>query len=282
MHALQLKWDAIIMPSLRRHYELHGHTDVNFRFVVPSGDGTWPQAAWGHPLGSTVNTIRRMGCYDTQVEESEEELERLDFCYKTTIVEREWTEKILPRPKVAMKRVGVNSGMVVISIRMREGYIEQVARDKDRLEAIGFAWNHAGEMWNGRIMPTIEIFGVMYPHHSVPQKFVVPSEEPWPRGAWTLKLGRILHGMRSSGSYFSFYGRDIEKLDELGVNVKLSARAWQTRVAPLLDIYSTTSKAREVPEDFVIPSKEPWSQEVWGVRLGLIVARNSHYLPRRV
>ncbi|KAG7379450.1 hypothetical protein PHYPSEUDO_008555 [Phytophthora pseudosyringae] len=84
------------------------------------------------------------------------------------------------------------------------------------------------------------------------------------------------------GSYFSFYGRDVEKLDELGVNVKLSARAWQTRVAPLLDTYSTTSLPRDVPEDFVISSKAPWPEEMWGVRLGLIVARNSHHLPRQV
>ncbi|KAG7379458.1 hypothetical protein PHYPSEUDO_008563 [Phytophthora pseudosyringae] len=166
MHALQLKWDAIIMPSLRRHYELHGHTDVNFRFVVPSGDGTWPQAAWGHPLGSTVNTIRRMGCYDTQVEESEEELERLKFCYKTTIVERDWMEKILPSLEVFRQEFGhclvswafkvsedpkwLNPGNEVTGIRVHANYTEQAARDKDRLEAIGFAWIRDAGMWNKR------------------------------------------------------------------------------------------------------------------------------------
>ncbi|KAG7378883.1 hypothetical protein PHYPSEUDO_009336 [Phytophthora pseudosyringae] len=224
----QFKWDTIIMPSLRRYYDVHGHSDVSQLFVVPSGDRTWPQAAWGHRLGMTPF-------------------------------------KVPEDPKWPRKAWGLNLGNVVHKMRRGNCYAEQVARDKHRLEAIGFAWNHGAVMWNDRILPAIKTFTTVYPHCKVPQKFVVPSQEPWP--------GR---------SYFSFYSRGIEKLDELGLNLKLSARAWQARVAPLLDIYATTSQAREIPENFVISSKAPWAEEMWGIRLGLIVARNSHHLPRQV
>ncbi|KAG7379449.1 hypothetical protein PHYPSEUDO_008554 [Phytophthora pseudosyringae] len=102
----QFKWEAIIMPSLRRFEEEHGHTDVHHSFVVPSGDGTWPTAAWGCKLGCTVERIRHGTAYVPQLEKSEEELERLDFCYKTTLAEREWTEKILPSLEVFRQEFG--------------------------------------------------------------------------------------------------------------------------------------------------------------------------------
>ncbi|KAE9333870.1 hypothetical protein PR003_g13808 [Phytophthora rubi] len=37
----------------------------------------------------------------------------------------------------------------------------------------------------------------------------------------------------------------------------------------------------EVPHDFVIPSETPWDEKIWGVRLGLIVARNPQFTPRK-
>ncbi|KAG7379448.1 hypothetical protein PHYPSEUDO_008553 [Phytophthora pseudosyringae] len=168
--AVQFKWDAIIMPSLRRFYAVHGHTDVLHSFVVPSGDATWPTAAWGWKLGHTVDDSSQGKSFAPQLDKS--------------------------------------------SIR---SYVPAPQRHKT--------------LW-----------------HLLKQ------------------LGR----------------EDIEKLGELGVNVKLSARAWQTRVAPLLDIYLTMTQARGVPEEFVIPSKAPWPEKMWGVRLGLIVARNSHHLPRQL
>ncbi|KAG7379456.1 hypothetical protein PHYPSEUDO_008561 [Phytophthora pseudosyringae] len=302
--ASQFKWDTIIMPSLRRFYAVHSHTDVSQTFVVPRGDATWPTVAWGWRLGRTVDHIRHGTVYAPQLEKSEEELESMGFCYKTTIVERDWTEKILPSlevfrqefghclvslpfkvpedPKWPCKAWGLNLGTVVSSMRVQATYTEQAARDKDRLVAIGFTWSRNAGMWNDRIMPALEVFGAIYPHRNVVQKFVVPSEKPWPRSAWTLRLGGTLADMRSRGCYFSFYGRDIEKLDGLNVNLKLSARAWQTHVAPLLAIYLATSLPKDVSEDFVIPSKAPWPEKMWGVRLGLIVARNSHHLPRQV
>ncbi|KAG7384686.1 hypothetical protein PHYPSEUDO_002379 [Phytophthora pseudosyringae] len=213
--ASQFKWDAIIMPSLRRYYEVHGHTDVHLGFVVPRGDATWPRAAWGHRLGNTVRCIRHVRSYYPQVEELEEELERLELCYKTTISERDWKEKILPSleafreefghclvtrtfkvpedPKWPRKAWGLYLGKVVNAIRARATYTEQTTRDKDRLEAVGFAWNHSAGVWDDRIMPATETFAAVYPHCNVPQKFVVPSEEPVDTSSERPHSGQHLH-----------------------------------------------------------------------------------------
>ncbi|EGZ22471.1 hypothetical protein PHYSODRAFT_330259 [Phytophthora sojae] len=53
--------------------------------------------------------------------------------------------------------------------------------------------------------------------------------------------------------------------------IKLTSRAWNKCVVPLLDIYAELNGEKEVPYDFVIPSEAPWEQKVWGVRLGFIV-----------
>ncbi|KAG6956964.1 hypothetical protein JG687_00010272 [Phytophthora cactorum] len=82
--------------------------------------------------------------------------------------------------------------------------------------------------------------------------------------------------MRSRGCYFRYFGRDTGLLDALGVNLKLSARAWQEYIVPLLDIYATQHGAGEdIPDDFIIPSEAPWPEKVWEGRLGPIVARNA-------
>ncbi|KAG2765461.1 hypothetical protein JG687_00010278 [Phytophthora cactorum] len=70
-------------------------------------------------------------------------------------------------------------------------------------------------------------------------------------------------------------------LDAWGVDLKLSTRAWEKRIVPVLDIYATQDGrggGEVIPDDFVIPSDAPWPEEVWGLRLELIVARNAHSL----
>ncbi|KAG3098284.1 hypothetical protein PI125_g15366 [Phytophthora idaei] len=169
---------------------------------------------------------------------------------------------------------GILLGKVVNRIRAAAAYAEQAARDKEILVMLGFAWNRNEAVWNQQIIPGIRGYSEVFKNGNIPHKFVVPSEDPWPRSAWGTKLGRILSDLRCAGTYLRYFGRDAGLLDALGVNLKLSARAWQKRIVPLLDIYATQHGGEGVPDDFVIPLKAPWSEEVWGVRLGRIVARN--------
>ncbi|KAE9021753.1 hypothetical protein PR002_g12162 [Phytophthora rubi] len=296
----QFKWDRIILPALREFYRVHGHTDVPDSFVVPIGDEAWPKLAWGYRLGHTVVTIRHQEICSTQVSMSKEELDRMNFCYNMSIPERDWTEKILPSFQVYRQEFGdciipaafivpscppwpekawdMALGRVVKDIRYGTIYVDQVARDREVLDSVGFAWNRHAAVWNEIIFPALEAYVDDYENGKVPYGFVVPSEDPWPRKSWGKKLGNTLSAMRHKGSYFVQYGRDIEKLDELGLNVKLSLRAWNKRVVPLLKIYAELHGEGEVPVDFVVPSDTPWEEKVWGVRLGLIVARNAHFI----
>ncbi|KAG6950215.1 hypothetical protein JG687_00014398, partial [Phytophthora cactorum] len=58
------------------------------------------------------------------------------------------------------------------------------------------------------------------------------------------------------GSYLGYFGHDAGLLDALGVNLKLSSRAWQERIVPLVDIYATQyGGGGGIPDDFVIPSE---------------------------
>ncbi|KAE9044583.1 hypothetical protein PR003_g5569 [Phytophthora rubi] len=180
-----------------------------------------------------------------------------------------------------MKAWGMALGAAVCDIRYGRTYVYQVVRDKDVLDSVGFAWNRDAAMWNDVIIPSLETYVDIFGGGKIPQKFVVPSEVPWPEEAWGKNLGYILSDLQSKGTYFGFYGRDIEKLGELGLNQKLSSRAWKKRVAPLLDLYMELHGEEEVPHDFVIPSETPWDEKMWGVRLGLIVARNPQFTPRK-
>ncbi|KAH7469331.1 uncharacterized protein KRP23_10766 [Phytophthora ramorum] len=300
--ASQHKWDTIIMPAFRCFFEVNGHTDVPAGFVVPSDDA-WPRSAWGVCLGNTTHSIRADTTYTAQLERSKEELRKLEFCFETSIAERDWSEKMLPSlevyrqefghciiefsfevpssPPWPKKAWGVPLGVVVRDIRGRKTYVEQVDRDIERLKSLGFAWNRDEAVWNERIVPAIQAYAKVYKNCKIPVKFVVPSEDPWPRNAWTMKLGKILSRLRSNATFFSHVGRDAELLDELGLNLKLSVRGWTNRVVPLLEIYTRLFGEEEIPDDFVVPSEDVWPEQAWGIRLGLFVARNSHHVPHK-
>jgi hypothetical protein len=100
------KWNEVILPALRRYYEVNGDLDVPQKFVVPRGDETWPKARRGWNLGYTVNDIRSKDLYAEQVAaDIREELERMDFCF-TSIAERDWKERVLPAIETYRREVG--------------------------------------------------------------------------------------------------------------------------------------------------------------------------------
>jgi len=94
---------------------------------------------------------------------------------------------------------------------------------------------------------------------------------------WNSKLSARTQ-LRHQGSLFAHFGPDTKWLDGLDFNMRLSARAFELRVAPLIDLYASVTGHQDIPADFVIPSEASWPEKVWGVHLGLLVARNAHHL----
>ncbi|EGZ22477.1 hypothetical protein PHYSODRAFT_384666, partial [Phytophthora sojae] len=235
----QFKWDNIVLPALWQYRKIHGHADVPQGFVVPSGDEAWPRLAWGHRLGRVVSDIRNRKTFSSQVAASKAELDEIGICYDMLLADRDWKEKILPSFQVCRQEFGnclipkvftvpssapwpekawtMPLGVVVREIRSGANYVEQVTRDKEVLDAIDFVWNRDDAVWSEVILPALQVYGEVYKTDIVPYRFVVPSEDPWPRKSWGTKLGVILSQVRSMGTYFAHYGRDVEKLDELGL-----------------------------------------------------------------
>ncbi|TDH67313.1 hypothetical protein CCR75_008312 [Bremia lactucae] len=294
----QYKWDAEVLPSLRQFKKLYDHSDVPHFFVVPEGDAAWPISAWGRRLGATVVDMRAGKAYASQMAQSKKDLEKINFCF-TTIPERDWTEKIIPSLKIHQQEFGhcivrqnfkipschpwpkrawgISLGQIVSDVRLKHAYVKQAARSKDILDKMGFAWSRSEAVWYQNILPSVRVYHQIFKNGNIFRDFIVPSEFPWPEQAWGIRLGVICSEMRSRGTYFRYFGRNADVLDTLGFNLRLSRRAWLNRVVPLIDVYALQSGGKsEVPDDFVIPSADSWPREAWGIRLGLIVQRNTH------
>ncbi|KAG6950112.1 hypothetical protein JG688_00014309 [Phytophthora aleatoria] len=278
-HVLQHRWDKIILPGLRCFHEIYGHSDVPSLFVVPNGNNTWPISTWNLGLGCAVKAIRSSNAYPTQVAASKKELERMHFCF-ASIVERDWTEKILPSIVTYRQEFGdclVGRPFIVPSHPPWPKNAKQAARDEEILKSLEFVWDVTDFLWTKRIAPALKVFGDKYGQCKIRSDFVVPSQDPWPEQAWGMKLGRTLINARYSGTFFTQLGRDSKWLDALGLDLTFSAKAFEKRVSPLLETYASIKGSRDIPDNFIIPPKDPWPKKVWGVHLGLIVARNAHH-----
>jgi hypothetical protein len=238
----QYHWNEVVMPALRRYYAANGDLDVSYQFVVPREDETWPKASWGWSLGFTVTTIRNLDTYAKQVAADKEELERMGFCF-TSIAERDWKERVLPALATYRREFGeclvrqtfvvpwelpwpekawgMKLGMTVSDIRRRHNYQEQSRRDQETLDSLGFVWDVRAFVWTEQIAPALKVYAKKRGHCSMTVSFVVPSQAPWPKKAWGLKLGQKLGNMRRKGTFFEYFGLDAKWLDALGFDLTL-------------------------------------------------------------
>ncbi|OWZ12238.1 hypothetical protein PHMEG_00014635 [Phytophthora megakarya] len=235
----QCKWDVLVLPSLKRYYEIEGDSDVPSVFVVPTGDDNWPRLLWGFKLGQTVTSMRYADAYRAQRERSYDELEEINFSTRSWRA-RMWETKILPA-LVAFKQEfghcnvhfhfivpedekwpkatrGLRLGPTVANMRSRDNYDDLVKRDKDKLKEIGFCWNPEDERWTNKIMPALETYQQVYGSGWISAGFVVPNEEPWPEESRGMKLGSIFMKVRHTGAYSSYVERDKKRLDALGIS----------------------------------------------------------------
>ncbi|KAE8971707.1 hypothetical protein PR001_g26811, partial [Phytophthora rubi] len=176
----QFRWNRVVMPALREFYRVNGHADVPKNFVVPIGNESWPKLAWGYHLGEVVGKIRHQEAYSTQMAMSKEELDRMGFCYDMSIPERDWAEKILPSirvyrqvfgdciipytftvpslPQWPEKAWGMALGAAVSKCRGGTYYMDKVARDREVLDSVGFAWSRNAAVWNEILFPAIKAY----------------------------------------------------------------------------------------------------------------------------
>ncbi|EGZ07088.1 hypothetical protein PHYSODRAFT_307092 [Phytophthora sojae] len=243
---VQYKWDRFVLPPLRRFYELKEHTGVPKYFRIPGGSPDWPEHLWDQYLGIKVDNIRRRGHFIEQVKADQEEMKRLNFDFGLALSGRKSREKVVPAHKT--------------SPDMELGVIRNDRESK----------------WRERIMPSLETCHRLNGHCQVPQAYVVPSHEDWPRLSWGLNLGTTVNRIRSLGGYSAQVARDKARLDELGFVWDTYEFEWSERIMPALETFRRLNGHCLVPRKYVVPSHEDWPRLSWDLDLGVIVNKIRH------
>eukprot|EP01040_Poterioochromonas_malhamensis_P017260 gene17260-19786_t len=112
----------------------------------------------------------------------------------------------------------------------------------------------------------LDVFRKLYHHANVPQAFVVPAEEPWPRELHGDRLGMRISNLRVSKKRLS--PAQVEQLDNAGM--VWSDEEYQVgRIERGLTTYKAMYGDVRIPSRFVVPHGDGrWDRDLWGMRLG--------------
>jgi hypothetical protein len=288
-------WTTAVKPAYLTFLALNKHLMVPVKFVVPSGDDAWPEAAWGYALGKHAAWLRKQWREGRQEIKPEQlkELEEMQFAWDRS--QYKWDHFILPAlrrfyelnrhtdvlqefrvPKGDSKwpdRLwGQKLGVQVSSIRSQGHFAKQVRAEAEELERIKFCHDSTiyDRDWREKLIPALEVFQQEFGNCNVGLNFRVPSSSPWPRAAWKMHLGNAVSAIRCGQLGV---GRDHRELDELGFVWNDSEHEWSERILPALKAYREIEDHCRVPIGFVVPSRKPWPEQAWGLRLGGSVSR---------
>ncbi|ETM32390.1 hypothetical protein L914_20192 [Phytophthora nicotianae] len=203
-------WRERVLPSLEVFRQEFGHCDVHRPFKVPNCP-PWPKSAAGMLLGVVVNNIRSKGYYAVQVTRDIAALEKVEFVWDHSSTE--WNDRIFPALETFKRKQGhchimknfvvpsteswpakshgLKLGIVINNIRSYSYYFDQIARNVDQLESVGFDVQIAKVKWDRRVEPMLATFQELHGHRNVPTDFVVPSEDPWDKSDWGVQLGKL-------------------------------------------------------------------------------------------
>ena len=78
--------------------------------------------------------------------------------------------------------------------------VQPVQRARAELDALGFVWDDLARRWE-EVRDALVTYKELHGNLQVPDKFAVPSEAPWPKGAWGVKLGLSVKNIRHNGDF---------------------------------------------------------------------------------
>ena len=117
------------------------------------------------------------------------------------------------------------------------------------------------------LLAGLDAYGEQFGHVRVPKKFVVPDADGWPEEARGLKLGLQVSGLRTQKKRGALAQDDVAQLEARSFVWNLWDWKWQC-VLQSLQAYQEVHGDLEVLRPFVVPSKAPWPEEAWGMKLG--------------
>lgn len=143
----------------------------------------------------------------------------------------------------------------------------------EALEEIGFVWNVTDDKWESLFLPALRRFHELRGHANVPQRFVVPCDDPeWPHEQlWGFHLGRMVNHIRSGELYYPQLERFLPELNALGFSFNIIESMWDEKIMPSLEVFFDVHGHCNVDKYFEVPHEAPWPQKAWGAKLGSIV-----------
>jgi hypothetical protein len=222
-----------LLAALDAYGEQFGHVRVPTAFVVPDADG-WPEEARGLALGLQVSGLRQQKKRGTLPQDDVAQLEALSFVWNLY----DWKWQCVQQSLLAYQEVhgdlevpqsfvvpseapwpeeawGMKLGYRVNDIRNHESYVKDHPERRAELDALGFVWADLERRWE-EVYATLLAYKEVHGDLKVPQRFVVPSEAPWPEEAWGSPLGSRVHTIRTHEIYVKDHPERRAELDALG------------------------------------------------------------------
>ena len=140
------------------------------------------------------------------------------------------------------------------------------AEDLKKADEMGFAWSLQDPKVE-LVRLSFKVYQMLYGNCEVPLDYVIPSSDEWPDISWGLRLGEILHSIRSEGSYKAIHA----DLKELGVdfNVQSSTLSRFERIYDGLKSYLEIYGDLDIPRKYIVPlDSEDFPRHTLGLQLG--------------
>ena len=158
----------------------------------------------------------------------------------------------------------------VYHINFWQTFVAAVPERRAELDEMGFIWNRLQPEYN-LVLEALLVYKEQYGDLLVPVSFRVPSEPPWPKSCWAMRLGLRVSAIRAKNDHIRLHPQRWFQLDAMGFAFEASENSWLRFQAALEDFTLLHGHAL-VPKSFVVPDEEPWSENVRGFPLGVTVA----------
>ncbi|KAJ0397773.1 hypothetical protein ATCC90586_005609 [Pythium insidiosum] len=288
--ALQRAKFEVLPAAVQAFHGRFDHFVVPYMFRIPTDDPAWPTPLRGLNLG------RRLHQFLTQHAEFHgdivQSLHDLGFPVHEPWRDYVWRhgklaalstylrlygDTLVPSPFVvptgdpAWPKATWGFALGFFVHRIRQFPDRLTAAERDDLDALGFCFSPRETMWTDRLLPALLAYSEQLQRGFVPRDFVVPSQAPWPEKTWGLRLGILVHSIRSQDSFRRQRERDEGLLRAAGwIDLVASTEEkWETIVLPAIRTWvELQGRDAEIPVAFQVPAEAPWPRATWGLLLG--------------
>lgn len=272
--------------ALTQYRSMYGDMQVRIGFVVPDKSDKWEKSLWRMKLGALVKRIREGKMYsnmwlDLRSIGFDFNYRKLNFKCETIYFALLLYKNIYSNILVPYRFIvpsfcdrwpeetwGMRLGTIVGRIRSGQSTI---LYSRKELESIGFDYKAQANVYGyDLVKPALLRYKEIYGNMLVPSSFVVPeNRDQWPNKMWNMKLGRIVHAIRTRDDY-----KDMrDELISLGFNYEPQRLAFGFNLlSTALQSYKNIYDNLLVPAAFIIPKgHDGWPRETWDIKLGSVV-----------